>query len=371
MECQSFLPIDAILPEVKRALIAHDAAVLQAPPGAGKTTRVPPALLGEKWLADQRIVMLEPRRLAATNSARYMAACLGEEVGKRVGYAIRFEQRISSATRIEVVTEGILLRRLQADPSLSGVGLVIFDEFHERRLQSDLALALCRDAQLGLREDLRLLVMSATLDAAPVARLLGDAPLVTSSGRTFPVTIRHLKIPVQGPVAAETAAAVRMALTETAGDILAFLPGAEEIRCCAKLLAGMSKTAGVRILPLFADLPCAKQEQAILPGERRKVVLSTTIAETSLTIEGVRTVVDSGLARRPRFDPAAGISRLETVRISRASSEQRAGRAGRLAPGVCYRLWTEADEAAFLPFTPPEIRAADLAPLALSSPGGE
>ncbi|MDA8164754.1 MAG: ATP-dependent helicase HrpB, partial [Desulfobacteraceae bacterium] len=359
------LPIDAALPELKRALAGRDAAVLQAPPGAGKTTRVPLALLGEEWLAGRGIVMLEPRRLAAANAARYMAGLLGEEVGQTVGYAIRFERRVSAGTRIEVVTEGILTRRLQADPSLDGIGLVIFDEFHERHLTSDLALALCRDAQLGLREDLRLLVMSATLDAGPVARLLGNAPLVTSTGRSFPVAIRHLPAPMRGPAPAETAAAVRQALAETEGDVLVFLPGVGEIRRCAGLLAGAPETAGVRICPLYADLPFAEQEAAILPGGRRKVVLATNIAETSLTIEGVRTVVDSGLARRPRFDPAAGVSRLETVRISRASADQRAGRAGRLAPGVCYRLWTEAEEAALLPFTPPEVRTADLAPLAL------
>jgi ATP-dependent helicase HrpB len=357
------LPIDAVLPELKRALARHQAAVLQAPPGAGKTTRVPLALLAEQWLAGHRIVMLEPRRLAAANAARFMAASLGEEVGRTVGYAIRFERRVSAATRIEVVTEGILTRRLQTDPMLADVGLVIFDEFHERHLHTDLALALCRDAQLGLREDLRLLIMSATLEAGPVARLLDNAPLVTSSGRLHPVAIRYLGASPRP--AAGTAAAVRLALAETSGDILAFLPGAGEIRRCAALLAETAAAAGVRLCPLYGDLPFAAQQQAILPGSQRKVVLATNIAETSLTIEGVRTVVDSGLARRPRFDAAAGISRLETARISRASAEQRAGRAGRLAPGVCYRLWSAGEQESLLPFTPPEIRTGDLLPLAL------
>ena len=358
------LPIDDILPDLKRALRERDAAVLQAPPGAGKTTRVPPALLYEPWLEGRRIVMLEPRRLAASNAARFMASLLGEDVGETVGYSIRFESRISRTTRIEVVTEGILTRRLQSDPTLDGVGLVIFDEFHERHLHSDLALALCRDAQTGLRDDLRILVMSATLDAAPVAKLLGDAPLVTSEGRSHPVDIRYLGVAPAGPVPEYVAAAVRRALRETEGDILVFLPGAGEIRRCAALLSEAA-VSGVRLCPLYGDLPFAEQERAILPAKERRIVLSTNIAETSLTIEGIRIVIDSGLARQPRFDAAAGLSRLDTVRISRASADQRAGRAGRLAPGVCYRLWTEGEQGALLPFTPPEIRLADLSPLAL------
>ncbi len=308
--------------------------------------------------------MLEPRRLAASNAARYMASLLGEGVGGRVGYAIRFESRISRATRIEVVTEGILTRRLQSDPTLEGVGLVIFDEFHERHLHSDLALALCRDVQVGLREDLKILVMSATLDAAPVAALLGDAPLVASEGRSFPVEIRHLPTPA-GPIGSAAASAVRLALRQTDGDVLVFLPGAGEIRRCLDLLSGDAAAADLLLCPLYANLSYDEQEKAILPAGRRKVVLATNIAETSLTIEGIRTVVDSGFARQPRFDAAAGLSRLELVRISRASADQRAGRAGRLAPGVCYRLWSEGEHGAFLPFTPAEIRNADLAPLAL------
>jgi ATP-dependent helicase HrpB len=360
---QGQLPIDAALPELERALADGDAAVLQAPPGAGKTTRVPLALLDAPWLAGRSILMLEPRRLAATNAARYMARLIGEEPGRTIGYAIRYESRIGAATRIEVVTEGILTRRLQEDPELTGVGLVIFDEFHERSLNSDLALALCRDAQQGLRSDLKLLVMSATLDAAPVAKLLGDAPIITSAGRSFPVDIRHLPREPQGSPAEFTAAAVRRALAETDGDILVFLPGTGEIRRCARLLSDLEEKVDLR--PLYGDLPFAEQERAILPGLRRKVVLATNIAETSLTIEGVSVVIDSGLERRPRFDAARGMTTLETVSISQASAGQRAGRAGRLGPGVCCRLWSEGAHGALLPFAPPEIRSADLAPMAL------
>jgi len=358
-----FLPIDDILPDLRIALAAREAAVLQAPPGAGKTTRVPLALLAEPWLKGKSILMLEPRRLAATNAARFMAQLLGEEVGGTVGYAIRYERRVSKATRIEVVTEGILTRRLQADPELAGVGLVIFDEFHERNLNSDLALALCRDAQTGLREDLKLLVMSATLDAAPLARILGDCPLVSSEGRSYPVAVRYLAQEPVGRVGDYVPPAVRRALAETSGDLLLFLPGAFEIRRCAEALADLAGEVDLR--PLYGDLPFAQQERAILPGSRRKVVLATNIAETSLTIDGVAVVVDAGLERRPRFDAARGMTTLETARISRASAEQRAGRAGRLGPGVCYRLWTEGAQGALLPFTPPEIRTADLASLAL------
>ena len=357
------LPIDTVLPDLRRVLAAHPAAVLEAPPGAGKTTRVPLALLDEPWLAGKTIVMLEPRRLAASNAARFMARQRGEQVGETVGYAIRYERKVSRTTRIEVVTEGILTRRLQADPELTGVGLVIFDEFHERNLNSDLALALCRDAQLGLREDLKLLVMSATLDAGPVAKLLGDCPRISSAGRSYPVAVRYLAQDPQGRVADTVPPAVRRALGETAGDLLVFLPGVFEIRRCAEALADLAGPVDVR--PLYGDLPFAEQERAILPGPRRKVVLATNIAETSLTIEGVTVVIDAGLERRPRFDAARGMTRLETVRISRASAEQRAGRAGRLGPGTCYRLWSEGTHGALLPFTPPEIRGADLATLAL------
>lgn len=309
--------------------------------------------------------MLEPRRLAAANAARWMAATLGEEAGGTVGYAIRFERKVSPRTRIEVVTEGILTRRLQSDPLLEGVGAVIFDEFHERSIHADLSLALCRDVQLGLRDDLRLIVMSATLDTAPVAKLLGGAPVVESRGRSFPVEVRHLPADSREDVARVVSSAVSRALGETQGDILAFLPGAGEIRRCERLLSEAGITAAVTVTPLYGDLPFAAQERAIVPGPRRKVVLATNIAETSLTIEGVRVVVDGGFSRRLRFDPATGLNRLVTERVSAASATQRAGRAGRLAPGICYRLWSEHTQRTLLPADPPEIATSDLAPLAL------
>jgi ATP-dependent helicase HrpB len=359
------LPIDEVLSALRQALAVHDAVVLQAPPGAGKTTRVPLALLDEPWLTGRGILMLEPRRLAAGNAARYMAELLGEAVGERVGYAMRFERRVSRRTRIEVVTKGILTRRLQTDPGLEGVGLVIFDEFHERNLHSDLALALCRDAQQGLREDLRLLVMSATLDAEPLSRLLGGAPLITSTGRSHPLDIHYLDQNPQGPPGQWTAQALRRILPQTQGDVLVFLPGVADIRRCHEDLAEFAAASQVVLCPLYGDLPYAEQEKAILPARERKVVLATNIAETSLTIEGVRVVIDSGLERRPRFEPGSGLTRLETQRISAASAVQRAGRAGRLGPGVCQRLWSAATQGSLLPFTPAEIRQADLAELAL------
>ncbi|MDT8420294.1 MAG: ATP-dependent helicase HrpB [Desulfuromonadales bacterium] len=354
------LPIHGILDELKDTLAAHPAVILQAPPGAGKTTQVPLALLDEKWLMGKRILMLEPRRLAAVNAARYMAELRHEKVGQTVGFRIRYHHEVSRQTRIEVVTEGILTRRLQSDPELAGVGLVIFDEFHERNLNSDLALALCRDIQTGLREDLKILVMSATLDGAQLAERL-DAPILTSKGRSFPVTVHHTGAPENSPAEA-TVTAVRKALQETGGDILAFLPGAGEINRCQEQLREIK---GVDILPLYGSLTYKDQEAAIRPGKRRKVVLATNIAETSLTIEGVSVVIDSGYARQPRFDPGSGLTRLELVRISRASAEQRSGRAGRVGPGACYRLWSAGAHGSLLPFTPPEIRNADLAPLAL------
>ncbi|MEA3543882.1 MAG: ATP-dependent helicase HrpB [Thermodesulfobacteriota bacterium] len=354
------LPIDDILPKLKDALAAHQTVILQAPPGAGKTTRVPLALLGENWLQGQKVLMLEPRRLAATNAARYMSMLHGEQVGKTIGYTIRYQRQVSKQTKIEVVTEGILTRRLQSNPELEGVGLIIFDEFHERNLNSDLALALCHDAQQGLREDLKILIMSATLDGAPLAKLL-DAPLLTSDGRSDPVTIHHA-VQENRHLVEGTTAAVRRALRETEGDILAFLPGAGEINRCWELLKDMVE---IDLRPLYGTLPYSEQEKAIKAGERRKVVLATNVAETSLTIEGVRVVIDSGYARQPRFDPASGLTRLEKVRISQASAEQRSGRAGRLGPGVCYRLWSQGIHGSLLPFTPPEIGNADLAPLVL------
>lgn len=304
--------------------------------------------------------MLEPRRLAATNAARYMSKLHGEPVGKTIGYTIRYQRQVSKQTRIEVVTEGILTRRLQSNPELEGVGLIIFDEFHERNLNSDLALALCHDAQQGLREDLKILIMSATLDGTPLAKLL-DAPLLASAGRNYPVTIHYAAQENRNLVEGITAA-VRRALRETEGDILAFLPGAGEINRCRELLKDLHD---IDIRPLYGTLPYSEQEKAINPGECRKLVLATNVAETSLTIEGVCVVIDSGYARQPRFDPASGLTRLEKVRISQASSEQRAGRAGRLGPGICYRLWNQGIHGSLLPFTPPEIRNADLTPLVL------
>jgi ATP-dependent helicase HrpB len=358
----SQLPVETILAELEHALATARTTVLQAPPGSGKTTRVPLALLDAPWLDGRRILMLEPRRLAATNAARYMASLRKEQVGDTIGYAIRYERKIGPHTRLEIITEGLLVRRLQSDPELKGVGLVIFDEFHERSLQADLALALCRDVQQGLREDLCILIMSATLDAKPLARLLNDCPIVTTTGRSFPVTIEHLTEATRYRIAEATALGIRRALKETHGDILAFLPGTGEIHRCHDQLKDLSPQIALR--PLYGNLPFADQEAAILPGKQRRVVLATNVAETSLTIEGIEAVVDSGWERRPRFDAARGMTLLETVRISRASAEQRAGRAGRLGPGCCYRLWTEGTQGALLPFAPPEIRQADLAPLA-------
>lgn len=357
------LPIDPILPALADALANGQSAVLQAPPGAGKTTRVPLALLDAPWLQGRRIIMLEPRRLAARAAAARMAATLGEKPGETIGYRVRLDSRIGPRTRIEVVTEGVLIRQLQADPGLEGVGAVLFDEFHERSLDGDLGLALALDAQGALRDDLRLLVMSATLDGEPVARLLGGAPILTSEGRAFPVETRYM--PGEGRIEPLMAAACRTALAEETGDILAFLPGTAEIRRTASLLSGLP--ADIHVAPLYGDLEQAAQDRAIAPSPagKRKIVLATSIAETSLTIEGVRVVIDSGLSRQPRFDPRTGMSRLATVRASLASAEQRRGRAGRLAPGVCYRLWDKAAEGALPRFSPPEMLVADLAPLAL------
>ncbi|MCM2358496.1 MAG: ATP-dependent helicase HrpB [Geobacteraceae bacterium] len=360
------LPIDDLLPLLLETVDRSPSVVIQAPPGAGKTTRVPLALLTLPVLSNRKIIMMEPRRLAAVNAARWMAATLGEEVGRTVGYSIRFERKVSAATRIEVVTEGILSRRLQSDPLLEGVGAVIFDEFHERSLNADTALALCLDARQGLREDLRIIVMSATLDGGPVAQLLGDAPLLTSQGQSFPVEVRYLPREAAGNIVQVTAEAVRTALGETEGDILVFLPGGGEIRRCRRLLEGMAGLVPPPLVcPLYGDLPFADQERAIMPAGRRKVVLATNIAETSLTIQGVRVVIDAGFTRQLQFDPATGLDRLVTVRLSAASAAQRAGRAGRLGPGVCYRLWTEHTQRGLIPFSPPEIRSADLTGLAL------
>jgi ATP-dependent helicase HrpB len=358
------LPIDPVLAELARTVASSRNTVLHAPPGAGKTTRVPLALLNLPELGGGRIVMLEPRRLATVHAAHRMASSLGEDTGGTVGYAMRFERRVSGKTRIEVVTEGILTRRLQRDPCLEGISLVIFDEFHERSIHADLALAFCLEVQREVRPDLRILVMSATLDTGPVAALLGDAPIVASEGRSYPVEVRYLeesgdRFPVR------MAAAVRCAVSETEGDILAFLPGSGEIRACREILRGEITDPSLSIHPLYGDLPFAEQERAILPGAGRKVVLSTNIAETSLTIEGVRVVVDGGLSRMVRHDPSSGLNRLVTVRESRSSAEQRTGRAGRLSPGVCYRLFGSHTFRAMTPFSPPEILVSDLSSLVL------
>lgn len=359
------LPIDAVLPRLLDALQARNAAVLQAPPGAGKTTRVPLALLDAPWLAGRRIVMLEPRRLAARAAARYMSSLLGEPVGRTVGYRMRLDSKVSAATRIEVVTEGVLGRLLQDDPALSEYGAVLFDEFHERSLQADLGLALCLEVQQALREDLRLLVMSATLDAEPVARLLGDAPLITSAGRAYPVEVRY-RPPGRLPLEQHLAETVQRALQEETGSVLVFLPGGREIRRMARMLTPRLP-ADVFLAPLYGELAQDAQDAAIAPAPagQRKVVLATAIAETSLTIEGVRVVVDAGLERRPAFDPVSGLTRLATVKVSQAAAEQRKGRAGRLEPGVCYRLWAESEQPRLAAFSAPEILEADLAGLVL------
>jgi ATP-dependent helicase HrpB len=361
------LPIDAVLDELSRALAENNAAVLVAPPGAGKTTRVPLALLDEPWVGKKKIIVLEPRRIAARASAERMAKTLGERVGDTVGYRVRFGSKVSRLTRIEVVTEGIFSRQILDDPELTGIAAVLFDEFHERSLDADLGLALARDAQTGLREDLRILVMSATLDGARVARLLGDAPVIASEGRAFPVETRYLGRKPDAPLERQMADAIGTALRADPGSVLAFLPGAAEIRRTENFLSERIHDAGIEIVPLFGALDASVQDRAIQPAPkgRRKVVLATSIAETSLTIEGVRIVVDSGVARVPRYEPDIGLTRLETVRASRAAVDQRRGRAGRTEPGVCYRLWDEPQTASLTPYTQPEILSADLSSLVL------
>lgn len=359
---ETALPIDPVLPDLAAALAARGLAVLEAPPGAGKTTRVPLCLLDR---VPGRILMLEPRRVAARAAADRLAESLGERPGGRVGYRMRGEA--APGSRIEVVTEGILTRLLQADPELPGIGCIIFDEFHERSLQADLGLALALEARAALRPDLRLLVMSATLDAAPVAALLGDAPRLTAAGRAFPVETRWLERP-RGETRIEAAAAelILEALAETDGGLLAFLPGQAEIaRTAARLSPRLA--AGIVVQPLHGGLPLAAQRAALAPlgPGARKLVLATAIAETSLTIPDVRVVVDAGLARRARFDPGSGMSRLVTERVTRAEAEQRRGRAGRTAPGWCFRLWTRGEEGVLAAFPPPEIASADLTGLAL------
>lgn len=360
----STLPVDAIIPQLLQALSSSRGVVLQAPPGSGKTSRVPLALLNAPFLSGKSILMLEPRRLAAVNAAAWLARSVGEPVGETVGYSIRFQRQVSRSTRLEVVTEGLLTRRLQSDPGLEGVGIVIFDEFHERSLQADTALAFCLDVQRHLRDDLKIVVMSATLETGPVSSLLGDAPVVGCEGRTYPVEIRYLGEPDKDSARAATSG-VHRALRETSGDILVFLPGTGEIRRCQDYLQQSHAVGDPLVVPLYGDLPFNEQERAIVPASRRKVVLATAIAETSLTIEGVTAVVDAGLSRRLQYDPRTGLNRLVTVRVTAASATQRAGRAGRLGPGVCYRLWDKGVDASLLPSNPPEILIADLAPLAL------
>ncbi len=365
------LPIDAAIPSLRQALTGHDSVVLQAPPGAGKTTRVPLALLNEAWLADQSILMLQPRRVAARAAAERMASELGEKVGETVGYRIRLESRIGPSTRIEVVTEGILARRLQDDPSLEGVGLVIFDEFHLRSLDSDLALALCLNGRELFRDDqpLKLLVMSATLEGARLSNLLGDAPVVTSEGRMFPVdTVWGQPYQTGEYIEPKVVRACLDAVHDQQGSILVFLPGQAEIRRVHQELS--DKLAGrddLLLCALHGELDLSAQRAAIEPAPpgQRKIVLATNIAETSLTIEGVRVVIDSGLERVPRFDPSSGMTRLATQRISQASAAQRAGRAGRLEPGICYRLWSQTQHEQMAAYGAPEIHQADLAALAL------
>jgi ATP-dependent helicase HrpB len=360
-------PVDLVIPDLKAALEKNACAVLVAEPGAGKTTRVPLALLNETWLQGKRIVMLEPRRLAARAAAKRMADTLGETVGETVGYTVRLERKVSAGTRIEVVTEGILTRRLQQDPELSDTGLLIFDEFHERSLDGDLGLALALDVQRGLRDDLKIIVMSATLDAQKLSMHLNTAPVISAEGRMFPVDVVHLEKASRFTLADDATKAVRRVLSDVKGSLLVFLPGEGEIRRVEEQLLRSDLPANTDVRPLYGAMALAEQDQAIQPSPqgRRKIVLATTIAETSLTIEGIEAVIDVGLKRVPRFDPAAGMTSLETVRVSQASAEQRKGRAGRLRPGRCYRLWPEAETRALAAHDEPELRSADLSGLVL------
>lgn len=361
----SQLPIAEILPEIRSQLATGNTLILQAPPGAGKSTWLPAQLLNEEWLDGKKILLLEPRRLAAKTVAARLAVQLGEETGETVGYRIRFENKISKSTRLEILTEGILTRMLQQDGALEDTGLVIFDEFHERSLHADLALALCRDVQQVLRPDLRILVMSATLDGEKISSLLGQAPVLTSQGRQYPISYRYTGYEERIPLAQQMTRAILRAFRENEGDILAFFPGAGEISKTAELLDAENIPA--KLFPLFGDMPIREQQEAILPDPNglRKIVLATSIAETSLTIEGIHVVVDCGWSRVPRFDPNSGLTRLETVRVTKDSADQRAGRAGRLGPGVCYRLWDEGYQHHLVPHRSPEILEADLAPLVL------
>ena len=360
------LPIDGVLPDLLQMLESRSNAVLVAEPGAGKTTRVPLALLDAGWRQDGKILVLEPRRLAARAAARRMASELGERPGETVGYRVRMETKVSARTRIEVITEGVFTRLILDDPELTGVAAILFDEFHERSLDGDLGLALALDVQAALREDLRLLPMSATLDAAGISKLLGDAPVIESKGRSFSVETRYLGRNAKERIEPQIVRAVRQALAEETGSILVFLPGQVEIKRSAEQLAG-KVPANCQIAPLYGGLDAKAQDAAIRPAPEgtRKIVLASAIAQTSLTIEGVRVVIDSGLARVPKYEPQTGLTRLETVRVSRATADQRRGRAGRTESGVCYRLWDEAQTTALPRAEAPEILEADLTGLVL------
>ncbi|HQU42212.1 MAG: ATP-dependent helicase HrpB [Planctomycetia bacterium 21-64-5] len=359
------LPIDAILPELLSSLAERPAVVLQAPAGAGKTTRVPPAILDAGLAASGQVVVLQPRRLAARAAAARIAAERGGRLGDEIGYQVRFERQASRATRILAVTDGLFVRMLADDPFLEGIGVVVFDEFHERSIQTDLALAMTRRVQLEVRPELKIVVMSATLAPEPIAAWLGDCPIVRSQGRTFPVEVRYLPHSPQGPTAPLVARGVEKLFGETGGHVLAFLPGVAEIRQTERELLHGGRVGDADLMPLYADLPLDQQQAVLEPGRRRKIVLATNVAETSLTIEGVTAVVDSGLARVLRVDPALGIDRLESTRISRASADQRCGRAGRTSPGVCLRLWSEREQAGLRDFESPEIARVDLSGPAL------
>lgn len=361
------LPITGVISDLKKTLATGRNAVLCAPPGAGKTTGVPPALLDSAWLGNQKIIMLEPRRLATRAAAHRMSDMMGEAVGQTVGYRMRQEKQVSRRTRIEVVTEGVLTRQIQHDPGLTDIGIVIFDEFHERSLHADTGLALCLDVQTGLRENLRLLVMSATLDTGAISRLLHPAPIIQSTGRQFPVTTRYWPGSSAANRTTAVSGAILKALSEERGSILVFLPGAREIRQVANRLSTVKLDPSIQVAPLYGGLPRPAQDLAIQPAPpgHRKIVLATAIAETSLTIEGIRVVIDSGEMRVPRFDVRSAMTRLATIPVTRDTAHQRRGRAGRLEPGICYRLWSEETNRVLTAHSPPEIHNADLASLAL------
>ena len=364
--CQmNHYPIAEIVDQIRDTLSLQTTVILQAPPGAGKSTILPLELLKASWLGDKKIILLEPRRMAARSVAQRMADLLDEEVGKTVGYRVRFDQKVSAQTRIEVVTEGILTRRLQQDSMLEGIGMVIFDEFHERSLHSDLSLALCRDLQQILREDLRILIMSATLDGEQLSALLENAPIITSKGRQYPIDVRYTNIDSNAPISSEITRVINKTVKDEQGDVLVFLPGVREIQQTADTLNVQHPDLSIR--PLYGELSLSAQQEAINPDAygRRKIVLATSIAETSLTIEGIKIVIDSGLARVPKFDPNSGMTKLETVKVTQDAADQRAGRAGRLGPGIAIRLWPEATHNYLKPQRIPEISEADLAPLVL------